>query len=191
MNDVLPKPFTKEGLLNMLEKHLSQLKKPAPGMEPMPPPGIVKVSLKSEESPATSPATATNWNSPGGIPGVSPVASTHAEEYGHGMPPGPPYGMQAAMTPGPSPQALTFSGSPTGPPHMRQQIQQLQAQQVHKRQISEISGGPEMVGEVRRPPIFAPGPSGPGPVPPHMVAPPPQPGMPQFQGPMGTLPRGR
>ena len=190
MNDVLPKPFTKEGLLNMLEKHLAQLKKPVPGMEPMAPPGVLKGALKSEESPATSPATVTNWNSPGGITGVSPGASTHAEDYGHGMPAGPPYGMQAAMTPGPSPQALTFAGSPTGPPNMRHQIQQLQAQQVHKRQISEISGGPDMAVDARRPPLFAPGP--PGSVPPHMAVPLPQPGVPpQLQGPMGPMPRGR
>lgn len=186
MNDVLPKPFTKEGLLNMLEKHLGHLKKPVPGMEPMAPPGIAKGSLKSEESPATSPATVTNWNSPGNI-GVSPVASTPADDYAHAMTPGPPYGMQPGMTPGPSPQALTFATSPTGP-NMRQQVQQLQAQQAHKRQIGEISGGPEMAGDARRPQMFGSGPPG---VPPHMGGHPPQPGMGQLQGPLGAMPRGR
>jgi len=184
MNDVLPKPFTKEGLLTMLEKHLAQLKKPVPGMEAMAPPGLARGSLKSEDSPVTSPATVTNWNSPGGLTGVSPVASINTEDYGHGMV-GPPHG-QSGLTPGPSPQAMTFAGSPTAGPTMRQQVQQLQAQQAHKRQISEISGGPEMGG---RPPMFAPGPH--GPVPPHMGGPPPQPGMPQMQGPMGAMPRGR
>ena len=35
MNDVLPKPFTKEGLLHMLEKHLPHLKKPVSHMDGM------------------------------------------------------------------------------------------------------------------------------------------------------------
>lgn len=74
MNDVLPKPFTKEGLLNMLEKHLAHLKKPTAGLDMAIPPSIIpqKRSLKGEDSPTTSPATGSNWNSPAGIAGVSP-----------------------------------------------------------------------------------------------------------------------
>ena len=162
MNDVLPKPFTKEGLLSMLEKHLGHLKKPSPGLEPMAPPGIAKASMKSEDSPATSPATLTAWNSPGNLAVVSPVANqNHTDDYG------PPIAAAAAATPTPfamqpgmmavvpaqpPPGAanMTFSGSPPGAPQpgLRQQLHQQQAQQAHKRQISEISGGD--LADVRR-----------------------------------------
>jgi osomolarity two-component system, response regulator SKN7 len=61
MNDVLPKPFTKEGLLNMLEKHLQHLKKPLHGMDAMGVPQPVqplahtsaKQSMKDEDSPGS------------------------------------------------------------------------------------------------------------------------------------------
>jgi len=106
MNDVLPKPFTKEGLLSMLEKHLSHLKKsghPGSGLEPPPPVPTAssmggpaplshqtnqgsshRPSLKGEASPgasSASPATvSTTWNSPMQPQGMSPVTS-------HTMPP--------------------------------------------------------------------------------------------------------
>ncbi|KAI9748292.1 MAG: hypothetical protein M4579_007264 [Chaenotheca gracillima] len=94
MNDVLPKPFTKEGLLNMLEKHLSHLKDPSKldGLSQQTPsatqqgqPGqgqgthplsahhshthsgsaSARQSLKDESSPAAkSPLTAPTWHSP-------------------------------------------------------------------------------------------------------------------------------
>lgn len=94
MNDVLPKPFTKEGMLRALEKHLPQFKKNAP-FAPAPPlvgapQGFVTPntplglnmghlagaqSLKDETSPGKSPATATSWNSPNQLPGASPVTA--------------------------------------------------------------------------------------------------------------------
>lgn len=84
MNDVLPKPFTKEGLLNMLEKHLGHLKRMPDGMEPMQPhPGSAIAqnsaghSLKDETSPTQSPSTISNWQSPGQFPGISPTAQSH------------------------------------------------------------------------------------------------------------------
>ncbi|PNS21688.1 Transcription factor prr1 [Sphaceloma murrayae] len=140
MNDVLPKPFTKEGLLSMLEKHLGHLKKGAPGIE-MGPPGNLpqsgKQSLKSDESPATSPAT---WNSPSGhITGISPASADG--EYTAVQ--------QAAYPMQPSPQAMTFGTSPQG---MRQQ---LPGQQPHRRQISEISGGADMGPDVKRQQMYA------------------------------------
>ena len=55
MNDVLPKPFTKEGLLSMLEKHLSHLKKsmhPGSGLEPPSlPTGLSTCLLYTSPSP--------------------------------------------------------------------------------------------------------------------------------------------
>ncbi|TKX21708.1 transcription factor-like protein 18 [Elsinoe australis] len=151
MNDVLPKPFTKEGLLSMLEKHLGHLKKSAQGLE-MGPPGSLpqsgKQSLKSDESPATSPATVTNWNSPGPhITSISPASGegeyTAVQQGGYQM-------TSSGMNPGPSPQAMTFGTSPQG---MRQQ---LPGQQPHRRQISEISGGAGDMGpEIKRQHMYA------------------------------------
>jgi len=111
MNDVLPKPFTKEGLLSMLEKHLSHLKKsshPGSGLEPPSLPAGLSTgsmsaptsmpmiagrapgqpsshpSLKDEITPGNSPATvSTNWNSPMQPSGMSPVPTSamNPEEY--------------------------------------------------------------------------------------------------------------
>lgn len=136
MNDVLPKPFTKEGLLHMLEKHLAHLKKPGHGgIDSMVPPqvqslgaGPSRQALKDDqESPAKSPATASNWNSPNQVPGVSPVASSATSEYMTG-PQGHPgmYAVQGHMQTGQMPSEF---GS------MRQTSGQ------HRRQISDISGG--------------------------------------------------
>ncbi|KAK3674540.1 kinase-regulated stress-responsive transcription factor skn7 [Recurvomyces mirabilis] len=165
MNDVLPKPFTKEGLLNMLEKHLAHLKKQPPGMDPMgapPPPSAVvsaKRSMKSEDSPVTSPATASNWNSPGGLAGVSPAGSSHQEDpYMHAVhnSAGPsPYAVQAPIVAGPM-----YATSPAGPMAAPPRQQPGGQPQPHRRAISDISGGVgEQGGDVKRQQMFAPGPT--------------------------------
>jgi osomolarity two-component system response regulator SKN7 len=60
MNDVLPKPFTKEGLLNLLEKHLGHLK---------------------EQKPATQAKSPTgSWHSPNQLAGVSPTGAALTDE---------------------------------------------------------------------------------------------------------------
>ena len=92
MNDVLPKPFTKEGLLHMLEKHLVHLKKPmaqADGTMVAPQPVQIarQLVLKEEDSPAKSPQTVSNWNSPSQMPGVSPVGSTVPDDFAQAMRP--------------------------------------------------------------------------------------------------------
>jgi osomolarity two-component system response regulator SKN7 len=172
MNDVLPKPFTKEGLLSMLEKHLGHLKKSPSqidGVPPGPPPPLVQVAgkhvLKAEESPATSPATISNWTSPGTGLGMSPAASDAAgNEYSMGVAghPSAPYHMQTGMPPPGMPSQLSFGGSPRG-------IASGLGPQPggpHRRQISDISGGPGDVGsDVKRQQMFGPGPQH---MPPHM-----------------------
>jgi osomolarity two-component system response regulator SKN7 len=189
MNDVLPKPFTKEGLLSMLEKHLGHLKKHSqPALELNPPQASVtaKRSYKSDDSPATSPATVSNWNSPGNI-GVSP-ASAHAEDpYIHAVHnnagPGPsPYAMQQQSgMPPPPVQAPMYPGLPPGglgprPP-----------QQQHRRGISEISGGPPDMGDAKRQQIYG----GPSPqMQQHMPGPPGMP-HPMHQQPGHGMPRPR
>jgi osomolarity two-component system, response regulator SKN7 len=154
MNDVLPKPFTKEGLLAMLEKHLAHLKTRGAALEtaaPMVPPAVqplahtsARQSLKEEDSPAKSPATTSNWNSPNQIPGVSPVASTGNDEYLGSMQPQPagPYGVPITVQ----------SGLPYGaPPAMT-----VRQQGPHRRQISEISGGDDTQHTSKRTQMFPP-----------------------------------
>ena len=90
MNDVLPKPFTKEGLLHMLEKHLVHLKKPiaqADGTMVAPQPVQIarQLVLKEEDSPAKSPQTVSQWNSPNQMPGVSPVGTTVPDDFAQAM----------------------------------------------------------------------------------------------------------
>lgn len=129
MNDVLPKPFTKEGLLNMLEKHLGHLKKMTDGLDMLPntastihgPP-----SLKDEASPGQSPSTVSNWNSPNQFSGISPSNSTPFIA---------PVSTQFPMDQGsiqyqqPSPISATH---PRGP--------------SHRRQVSEMAGPAEDIG---------------------------------------------
>jgi osomolarity two-component system response regulator SKN7 len=160
MNDVLPKPFTKEGLLAMLEKHLDTLKRGDSALEPMgqstaqpaqtliPHIGSGRQSIKEEESPAKSPATTSTWNSPNQIPGVSPVTSSHTDDYMNVVQ-GHPAAYGLAYT---SPQHLHA-------PQMQIPQGQLQgqlAEQGHRRQHSDISGGVETTGDGKRQQIYAP-----------------------------------
>ncbi|KAK1072508.1 kinase-regulated stress-responsive transcription factor skn7 [Friedmanniomyces endolithicus] len=178
MNDVLPKPFTKEGLLNMLEKHLAHLKIGAPGMDahPMnapPPPAIssAKRSMKSEDSPGNSPATGSNWNSPGNLAGVSPAGSGHPDDpymqaFHQTTGPGP-YPMQAPTTP-----HVMYNTSPGGPMAAPPR-QQPGALPQHRRGISDISGGAvEVGGGAKRQQMFPPTPQMVAPMPPHLQRPP-------------------
>lgn len=136
MNDVLPKPFTKEGLLNMLEKHLGHLKKMPDGLDVLPNTASslnATTSLKDEASPGQSSATLSNWNSPSQFPGISPAGSN---------PYIPPANTQYAMEQGsmqyqqPSP----ISAGPRGA--------------GHRRQVSEITAD-EMGSDPKRARIYA------------------------------------
>lgn len=98
MNDILPKPFTKEGMLRALEKNLPQFRKNTtsfPNQAQMAQPGgfitqnhtqtplglnmgqlSAPQSMKDETSPAKSPVTtSSSWHSPNQIPSTSPVTS--------------------------------------------------------------------------------------------------------------------
>ena len=130
MNDVLPKPFTKEGLLSMLEKHLGHLKHLSDGgMEPMgPQPGIahasVASSLKDETSPAASPSAISSWPSSGPFHGISPTQASSTQSFMQPMHSG-------GYSEAPSPMSYQPPHTPLGgPPQMQ-----------HRRQISEL--GPE------------------------------------------------
>ncbi|KAK3208128.1 hypothetical protein GRF29_96g1480284 [Pseudopithomyces chartarum] len=163
MNDVLPKPFTKEGLLHMLEKHLAHLKKPIGhmdgGMVAPQPLASTRQVLKEEESPAKSPATA-SWNSPNAVPGVSPVGTGMSDEY-----------LQAVHA---NPAAYAVQGVPGMPsvpgnvpyaPNPQVSIPGHAAQQAgHRRQISDISGGDAMNNPAKRQQMYAPAPLPPQPM---------------------------
>ncbi|KAF2012279.1 heat shock transcription factor 2 [Aaosphaeria arxii CBS 175.79] len=146
MNDVLPKPFTKEGLLQCLDKHLVHLKKShvEGGMVAPQPLSSARQVLKEEESPAKSPATTSNWNSPNAMPGVSPVGSNVTDEY-----------LQAVQNHSgqygvnPMQGAMGYSTSP----QMQLQARQ-QQQQGHRRQLSDISGGDDMNNPAKRQQIY-------------------------------------
>lgn len=150
MNDVLPKPFTKEGLLNMLEKHLAHLKKHNQGMEPMgaPPAPLSRASrsLKTEDSPATSPATNSNtWHSPSNLSGVSPASNHPEDPHMYGL-------SQGATTYAPGmqpPPMYQVPGQMGGPPR--------QQQPPPRRPINDISGGPGDLGpDMKRQHMYGP-----------------------------------
>jgi osomolarity two-component system, response regulator SKN7 len=135
MDDVLPKPFTRKSLLDMLEKHLSHLKKLPTAMEPPPsatassvPHSSSNHSIKDDgSSPAHSPAGSLgNWQSPGQYPGISPIHTNLANQYAQ-MTNHSPYAT--------SPQTPLTAGRPS-----QQQPPSQPQQQQHRRQHSEMTG---------------------------------------------------
>lgn len=145
MNDVLPKPFTKDGLLDMLEKHLGHLKKMPEGLDHIPqhaPSSINQSStgqsLKDENSPAESPSTISNWQSPSQY-GVSPTQAAAPSQFLQSMHPPGAYSQEH------SPVTYQSPHTPVGGPP-RQPIQ-------HRRQISEI-GGDDLSSESKRQRIY-------------------------------------
>lgn len=133
---MLPKPFTKEGLLNMLEKHLVHLKKMNEGLE-MAPPSATSLhhsaghsSIKEDVSPSQSPSTMSTWNSPGTFAGMSPANS------------GPYTGNHVPATFGVDPSQQY--ASPRGA------LRAVQHQAGHRRHVSDMSGGPEEMNQAKR-----------------------------------------
>nr|POE93506.1 transcription factor prr1 [Quercus suber] len=135
------------GLLNMLEKHLSHLKKHPPGLdtESMGAPPLVpggRRSLKEDDSPLNSPAGLSGWNSPANMPSISP-ASTHTED---------PYMQAVHNNAGSNPYQQTI---PPQPAYNQRGPQGSLPQ--HRRQISDISGGAsEVGGDSKRQQMYAP-----------------------------------
>lgn len=140
---MLPKPFTKEGLLNMLEKHLSHLKKLPDGVDMVPHTASTMAhssnaqSVKDESSPGQSPSTVSNWNSPSQFSGISPTGSSHFMQPVH-TPTG--YGIDHVGMHFQQPQ--TPLAAPPRPV-------------THRRQISEVSGGvDDIVNDPKRPRVY-------------------------------------
>lgn len=155
---MLPKPFTKEGMLRTLEKHLGHLKRttyqqPSGFATPVGanPPinlGLAHMSaasaVKDVPSPGKSPAS--SWNSPSQLPGTSPNANP---EYINAMRGAGSYNIAGGHP---------LSGYQTPTPGMgapRAQMQQQHPQQ-HRRVVSDMSGGPEDRDHNKRQRIYPP-----------------------------------
>ncbi|KAI9798801.1 MAG: hypothetical protein M1825_004974 [Sarcosagium campestre] len=170
MNDVLPKPFTKEGLLTMLEKHLGHLKDQK-GMEGVQTQAIshatTRQPVKDETSPSKSSPTS-SWQSPGQLPGVSPSSHGMNDEYMSALRGGPSYGMESPI----QHDGMGFPAASSGMTAPRQG--------AHRRQVSQmsdLSAAEDGMGDAKRQRMFAP--------------PPPPPPNPGATTPMGLMPRPR
>lgn len=148
MDDVLPKPFTRKSLIEMLEKHLVHLKS-LPQVIEAPPTSATAVaiaaqnsaphSVKEDSSPGQSPATSmNNWQSPSQLQGVvQQVQGQYVQ----------------------SPTAATFAVDPNGVQYQATQAS-LSAAAVaaarppHRRQASEISSAADIAGFSKRPRVY-------------------------------------
>ncbi|CAL5874425.1 uncharacterized protein PFLUO_LOCUS8721 [Penicillium psychrofluorescens] len=132
MDDVLPKPFTRKSLLDMLEKHLVHLKTMPQGIEAAPPGATMAMaaqtsasqSIKEDSSPGQSPAgSMNNWQSPGQFqamqtvpPNMPPVQG----QYVSAAPAAYAVDQNGVQYPATQPVAVPAVGTPARPPHRRQ-----------------------------------------------------------------------
>lgn len=142
MDDVLPKPFTRKSLLDMLEKHLPHLKRGAAVMEapqsataPSMTQSSAIHSLKDDSSPGQSPAASMgNWHSPTQFQGVSPIhGNVQAQYVSTGR---DPSGYQTDQN------GTQYQG-PQTPINMPRAG-------PHRRQVSEMSGGADVTNYSKR-----------------------------------------
>lgn len=137
MDDVLPKPFTRKSLLDMLERHLDHLKispQNPPGMEQVPPSAAAvsmaaaaqnsaTQSIKEDSSPGQSPAgSMNNWQSPSQFQNmqvVPPNMSTVQGSYVTAPPAAYAVDQNGVQYPA-TPVGVPTAGAPVRPPHRRQ-----------------------------------------------------------------------
>ncbi|CAG8232215.1 unnamed protein product [Penicillium salamii] len=138
MDDVLPKPFTRKSLLDMLERHLDHLKispQNPPGMEQVPPSATAvnlataaqnsaTQSIKEDSSPGQSPAgSMNNWQSPGQFQNMQAVPTNMPAVQGPYVT-APPTAytvdQNGVQYPAPPPVGVPTAGAPVRPPHRRQ-----------------------------------------------------------------------
>ncbi|THV44028.1 hypothetical protein BGAL_0758g00020 [Botrytis galanthina] len=173
MNDVLPKPFTKEGMMKALEKHLAHFRKDAPSIGfsspgPMSHPGGFVTPTQSQSHPplglnmgqltatqsivddtasGKSPQTATSWQSPIQLPGGSPVVTSAPGSY---------------MQPTNGMRDPSYSVTPTHPHSQSGFAAPLSGlgnqRPPHRRGISDISGAstPDGNSDQKRQRMYAP-----------------------------------
>jgi osomolarity two-component system response regulator SKN7 len=166
MDDVLPKPFTRKSLLDMLEKHLVHLKTMQQGIEAPPSAAAVTMaqasasqSIKEDSSPGQSPAgSMNNWQSPGqfqGMQAVPPTIPAVPGQYvpGTATPAAYTVDQNGVQFPAP-PVAVPSIGAPARPPHRRQMSDMAGAadnQNMAKRQRMYPQPQPMMAVQAGRP----------------------------------------
>jgi osomolarity two-component system, response regulator SKN7 len=148
MDDVLPKPFTRKSLIDMLEKHLVHLKSLSHAIEAPTSAATVAMtaqtsaphSVKGDSSPGQSPATSmNNWQSPNQLQGVSPIHPGVQQAQN-----------QYVQPPAPTTAAFTIDQNgvqypaPQPPPHTATVRSQ------HRRQVSELSSDPDIANFTKR-----------------------------------------
>lgn len=148
MNDVLAKPFTRQSLLGILDKHLGHLK-PMQAMDASQagPVGVMAQSsagqsVKEENSPGQSPgATMTNWQSPGQFQGMSPLNPNVTNQFMHPA--------SAAHTP----FALDQNGAVQFAPPLGV-MNPAAGRPTHRRQVSDMSSAADANNFVKRQRVF-------------------------------------
>lgn len=134
MDDVLPKPFTRKSLLDMLERHLDHLKisPQNPGMEPVRPSAAAVTmaaatqsstnqSIKEDSSPGQSPAgSMNNWQSPNQFQNMQAVPTNMPAVQGPYVTGPPAYAVDQNGVQYPAPPVGVPTGPPLRPPHRRQ-----------------------------------------------------------------------
>ncbi|CEN59618.1 Putative Stress response regulator/HFS transcription factor [Aspergillus calidoustus] len=158
MDDVLPKPFTRKSLLDMLEKHLVHLKTVPQGMDapqPTTPATMAgqssaaqSVTIKDDSSPSQSPAAAMNaWQSPNQFQTMAPVPPNMQQVQGQYVQAGPAAAAYAIDQNGvqyPAPSGVPLGAA--GPGAARPQP---------RRHISEISNGADNPTLAKRQRMYA------------------------------------
>jgi osomolarity two-component system response regulator SKN7 len=160
MDDVLPKPFTRKSLLDMLEKHLVHLKTASQGMEgaqPATPATMAgqssaaqSVTIKDDSSPSQSPAAAmTAWQSPNQFQTMAAVPPNLQQVPGQYVPnpAAAAYAIDQNGVQYPAPPAVAMG--PAVPGQVRPQP---------RRHISEISNGADTPNLAKRQRMYAPPP---------------------------------
>ncbi|PWY94405.1 stress response regulator/HFS transcription factor [Aspergillus sclerotioniger CBS 115572] len=156
MDDVLPKPFTRKSLLDMLEKHLVHLKTIPQSME-APPSAAAAVtmaaqssaaqSVKEDSSPGQSPATSmTNWQSPGQFQGMATVPPNIQQVQSQYVPAAPAAAAYAVDQNGvqyPTPAVALTTAAPAA------------ARPQPRRQLSEMSSAAENPNMAKRPRMYS------------------------------------
>ncbi|EAW06880.1 putative stress response transcription factor SrrA/Skn7 [Aspergillus clavatus NRRL 1] len=154
MDDVLPKPFTRKSLLDMLEKHLVHLKAIPQGMESSQPTAAVTMaaqtsatqSIKEDSSPGQSPAASmNNWQSPGQFQGMTTVHPNLQQVPTQYVP----------ATAAPTAYAVDQNGVQYPAPPVAMNPAAGTARPPHRRQISEMSSAAESSNFAKRPRMYA------------------------------------
>lgn len=175
MNDVLPKPFTKDGMLRALEKHLPQFRKESQSQFPhplqqqqqqqptFPQPGqhaplnlnmaqlTAPQPLKDDITSPVKSSPATAWHSPSQLTGPASAGFMQHPGAGGGV-------RDAYLPPGFQPQPQPgMSGVGVGGVNLGN------ARQGHRRGMSDMSpagGAPVEESDLKRQRMFPPGPGG-------------------------------